>query len=109
MDTKYVVRGAKVKCSNGGTTCNLNLPKSHGMYVNDKAVLNDHDCVPYSNVLPFGKCDKIKKACVLALAPKWEDAKDTTILKGHPALLAKSVLSCTIGGAITILNDGQKG
>lgn len=109
MDTKYVVRGATVKCSNGSTTTNLNLPKSHGMYVNEKAVLNDHDCAPYGNVLPFGKCSKIDNKCVLALASKWENAKDTTILKGSPALLATSVLSCTIGGAITILNDGQQG
>jgi hypothetical protein len=45
----------------------------------------------------------------LALAPKWENAKDTTILKGSPTLLATSVLSCTVGGAITILDDGQQG
>ena len=106
MDTKYVVRGAKVKCNKGGTTSNLNLPKSHGMYVNDKAVLNDHDCAAYSNVLPFGTCSIIKK-CSPALASKWENAKDTTLLQGKPALLKTSTLSCSIGGAIKILEDGQ--
>lgn len=106
MDTKYVVRGATVKCNRGGTTTNLNLPKSHGVYVNDKAVLNDHDCIVNSNVLPFGTCS-IRRRCSPSLAPKWEQAKETTLVKGYPALLATSTLGCTVGGAITVLKDGQ--
>lgn len=108
MDIKYVVHGAKARCNKGGTTTNLNLPKSHGVYINDKPVLNDQDCVAYSNVLPFGTCS-IKKKCKPSLAPQWENTKKTTLIKGRPALLATSTLSCTVGGAITIEDDGQQG
>jgi len=107
MDTKYVVRGATVKCNKGRDTSRLNLPKSHGFYVNEKAVLNDHDRVENSNVMPFGKCS-IADRCNLFLAPKWEEAKETTLVKGRPALLATSVLSCAVGGIITIVDDGQQ-
>ncbi|MBU2700778.1 hypothetical protein Ga0466249_001883 [Sporomusaceae bacterium BoRhaA] len=108
MDTRYVVRGATVRCNKGSTASRLNLPKSHGVYVNEKAVLNDHDCISGSNVMPFGTCSMIHK-CSPFLALKWEQAKDTTLVKGQPALLATSTLSCAVGGVITVVDDGQRG
>ena len=106
-DTKYVVRGAQVKCNKGSSSTNLNLPKSHGVYINDKPVLNDSDRAAGTNVMPFGRCKILKGPCSPSLASKWDKTKLNTLIKGQPALMSNSVLSCTIGGAIKIESDGQ--
>lgn len=107
MGIRYVVRGAQAKCSSGSSPSNLNLPNSHGMYINEKAVLNDGDTAAGTNVMPFGQCKVLKGPCSPALASCWESAKLDTLVKGRPALLSVSTLSCSIGGAIKITNDGQ--
>lgn len=58
----YLVRGAKLTCVNaaGGTQCShirrLNLPFSHGVYMGDKPLIHEGDCVANVNVMPFGHC-----------------------------------------------------
>ena len=107
MANKYVVRGAQVSCSSGSSPTNINIPKSHGVYVNDKPVLNDHDSSVGTNVMPFGYCKVIKSSCSPALASQWENTQLNTLIKGCPALITPSTLSCSIGGVITIKSDGQ--
>lgn len=107
MGIRYVVKGAMVKCSSGSSPSSLNLPQSHGMYVNEKAVLNNGDTAAGANVMPFGKCKVLKGPCSPALAPCWDGAKLNTLIEGKPTLLASSTLSCSIGGGITIIRDGQ--
>lgn len=107
MGELYVVRGAKVKCSLGSKTTKLNLPESHGLYVNEKPVLIDTDIVASVNVMPFGECKKKDGRCNPALADCWKDTKEDAFIKGRSALITRSVLSCSIGGQISIQTDGQ--
>jgi hypothetical protein len=109
MDIKYVVRGALVQCNQGSTPSRLNLPKSHGIYVKGKPILNDRDSAANVNVMPFGDCSVCCGPCRPALAPEWDSAKGDALVKGRPALITESVLSCSLGGVITIKNDGQLG
>jgi hypothetical protein len=109
MGVRYVVRGATVKCSSGSSPSKLNLPRSHGMYVNGKPILNDSDTAAGANVMPFGKCRVTKGPCSPSPKPTWGGTKKDTLVKGCPALIDSSTLGCTIGGAITIENDGQQG
>jgi len=107
MSGSYVVRGAEVKCSLGSKTTKLNLPQSHGVYVNDKPVLIDTDTKVGANVKPFGKCKKRKGGCAPSLAACWKEVKEDALIKERPALITRSILSCSIGGKITIKTDGQ--
>jgi len=107
MSELYVVRGADVKCSLGSNTTKLNLPQSHGLYVNEKPVLIDTDTIVGENIIPFGKCKKTRKPCQPSPAGCWKEVKEDALIKGRPALITTSILSCTIGGKITIKTDGQ--
>lgn len=107
MATKYVVRGATVKCSSGSSPSKLNLPRSHGTYVNSKPVLNSTDTASGANVMPFGKCSVTDGPCSPATAAQWEGTKLDTLVKGKPAVLDCSTLSCNIGGCIKIEDAGQ--
>lgn len=107
MSVLYVVRGAQAQCTAGNKTTKLNLPESHGLYVNDKPVLIDTDTVANVNVMPFGECRNIRTSCKLALAPCWQETQKDALIKGRPALLTKSMLSCALGGMILIKTDGQ--
>ena len=104
---KYVVQGAKIKCNKGEKATKLHLPKNHGFYANEKPVSNDHDCIANRNIIPFGDCQIVGK-CNPFLAPKWENVKEDTRIKGRPALLCCSTLGCAVGGVITIVEDGQQ-
>lgn len=44
-NTRYLVRGATLRCTQGSHPRKFNLPKSHGIYINDeeKAITNKYD------------------------------------------------------------------
>ncbi|VBB09032.1 Hypothetical protein LUCI_4318 [Lucifera butyrica] len=107
MDIRYVVRGGTVQCNRGSTPTRLNLPKSHGVYVNGKAVFNDKDQAADVNVMPFGTCGVTDGPCHPILFPVWKATKEDTLIKGRPAVISQSYLSCAVGGTITITKDGQ--
>lgn len=55
---EYLVRGAMMRCSCGSHYRRLNLPKCHGVYTNDRPMMNDNDSLPgdHLNVSTFGVC-----------------------------------------------------
>jgi hypothetical protein len=106
-DILYVVRGAQVKCDQGSCPSRLNLPKGHGVYVNDKPVMIDTDCQAGVNVMPFGNCSTLSGPCAPALSANWDIVKEDTRVQGRPPLTTKSVLCCMIGGLISVDKDGQ--
>jgi hypothetical protein len=107
MGIRYVVRGALVKCSQGSTPTRLNLPQCHGFYASGEPVLIDIDREPNVNILPFGRCSALKGPCTPCTAPYWDETQRDALISKRPALIAKSVLSCSHGGIITVENDGQ--
>lgn len=58
--SRYLVRGAKLKCSCGSHWRRLNLRQCHGVYVSGKAMINEEDCVCMNgkegNIASFGVC-----------------------------------------------------
>ncbi|KNY27946.1 DUF4280 domain-containing protein [Pseudobacteroides cellulosolvens] len=124
--SRYIVRGATMVCSCGSHGRKINLPVSHGSYINNKPMMNQWDCVPIENVPEFGVCSSpanpsnapvtlvgedgkpvAGKPCVPAILSCWMDTKEDTIVDGFAALTTNSKLICSLGGMITFKTDGQ--
>ncbi|WP_340924207.1 DUF4280 domain-containing protein [Paenibacillus sp. FSL R5-0527] len=126
---EYAVRGAKIFCECGSHVRRLNLPQSHGAFVNDKPMMNEADCVPEVNISSFGTCDSPKnesgetvylismdgkeiqgKPCKFALLAggKWEKTKEQAKVDEKPALTTESELHCSLGGTIRFNSSGQQ-
>jgi len=56
FDIRYVVHGAKIHCTYGSTWGRLIVPKSHGVFLRQKAQLNKMDCKAMENITPMGIC-----------------------------------------------------
>lgn len=56
MCIRYVVRGAILHCTMGTDIGFLDLPQSHGSYVNGFPLMIDTDSVPFDNIPSFGGC-----------------------------------------------------
>ncbi len=121
----YIVRGALMQCKLGSHRRRINLPKSHGSYVNEKPMMNVDDCKP-DNIPYFGICNSMSnlnsaviyliaedgstisgKPCFPAFYGKWVNAKEGTLVEGKAALTKDSVIFCHCMGAVTFLKDGQ--
>lgn len=103
----YVVDGAKCRCTNGSSPGRLSLPNSHGVAIKDKPILNDLDNKGGANVGPMGRCKKTKSACSPSFSSPWGNALESTKIGDRPALINVSKIACTIGGTVSITDDGQ--
>lgn len=54
---EYLVRGAPIMCICGSHSRHLDMYKSHGIYVNGKAVAFEGDCAKDRNISYFGHCN----------------------------------------------------
>ena len=125
--SSYIVRGAKMVCNCGSHARKINLPVSHGSYVNKKPMMNQWDSVPIKNIPEFGVCNSpanpsnapvtlagedgapvTGKPCVPAILSCWMDTKEDTKVEGFAALTTDSKLVCSLGGIITFKSDGQQ-
>ncbi|GMA98765.1 DUF4280 domain-containing protein [Pelosinus sp. IPA-1] len=105
----YVVRGAKVTCSKGTSPSQLDLPRCHGVYLQDKPQLNIMDYQPGANIMPFGTCLKPGlPPCSPSILGPWTDGKKDVLIEEQQALLNTSVNFCVQGGVIKITKDGQE-
>ncbi|GGG82882.1 DUF4280 domain-containing protein [Paenibacillus radicis (ex Gao et al. 2016)] len=125
-ESGYVVRGAKMQCSFGSNFRRINLPQSHGAYVNDKPMMNESDRMPVENIAYFGVCSSVEndntevlylfgkdgapvngKRCCPVFLDDWLLTKADALVDGKPALTTKSQLICMHDGVITFVDDGQ--
>jgi hypothetical protein len=121
----FVVKGAKLKCSCGDQESQLQIPKEHGIDINDKPQANIMDYQPMANILPFGKCSSmanptVKAAtkanrgklkpmpCVPNITMPWINGKQNVQIDNYPALMNKSTNMCMWCGQIKIEDDGQE-
>ncbi|HOV26441.1 MAG TPA: DUF4280 domain-containing protein [Pseudobacteroides sp.] len=104
----YVVAGAYLKCSASDAYSVLTAPRSHGVYIKNKAQLNIMDYKPCLNIRPFGLCKILKGACTPAVTSPWSNGKDDKLVENYPVLLNISKNVCNVGGVITIEDDGQE-
>lgn len=125
--SEYVVRGAEICCNYGSHPRKLNLPVSHGSFVNGQPMMNETDCKPEVNISHFGICNHPAntsgeqvylilpngtrargKPCQLLLTGEpWTRTKATVKVDGQSALTTQSLLFCTVGGNIRFINSGQ--
>ncbi|ANY65229.1 hypothetical protein BBD42_01095 [Paenibacillus sp. BIHB 4019] len=121
----YVVRGATMRCTCGTHSRRINLPESHGSYVNGKPMMNEDDNTS-ENVPYFGICFSPKMAageivyliseqgeniggppCMPEIFNKWVLPKENAKVDNKPALTTQSFLTCAMEGRIYFLSDGQ--
>ncbi|ADO57886.1 hypothetical protein NS115_10820 [Paenibacillus jamilae] len=103
----YVVRGAKLQCSQGTDPGVLNMMYSHGVFIKDKPVLNVDDAICGANISKinaFGLC-KLKHGLPcepeIAFGSKWTGGKEDVLIEGAPALLNNSTLMCSCQDVLT--------
>jgi hypothetical protein len=121
----YVVGGAKLKCSYGDQTSQLQIPEDHGIYIQDKPQATIMDYQPMANIQPFGQCGSLnnpavrsatkanrgrlkKQPCAPKLTMPWINGKPDKLVDQQPALTTKSTNMCMWCGRITIEDDGQE-
>lgn len=124
---EYAVRGASIFCDQCTHIRKLNLPMSHGAYVNSKPMMNELDCKLEDNISTFGICHhpantssetvylismegvqiEGKPCQPVLLGDKWLRTKTATKVDGHAALTTESQLICGIGGIIQFYSSGQ--
>ncbi|MDY4097186.1 MAG: PAAR-like protein [Lachnospiraceae bacterium] len=56
-ELEYLVRGAPLLCLYGSHARHLDMYRSHGIYVNNKAVAFEEDCIVNKNISYFGHCN----------------------------------------------------
>lgn len=106
-----VSNGATLKCPQGSATATLIVapPLVSG---ESNPVANISDCIPVTNIPPFGTCTILTAAasgvstpCVPATVP-WVPGSPTVTVRGMPALNKSSTCVCSIGGVISITDPG---
>ncbi|WP_025716318.1 DUF4280 domain-containing protein [Paenibacillus sp. 1-18] len=125
-DEYYIVRGACMNCQCGSHPRKINLPVSHGSYVNQKPMMNQGDYTE-ENVPHFGICSSPDnpstetiyliaengqtisgKPCKPQLLEPWMNTKENTKVEGQPALTTSSYQRCLYLGYIRFSTTGQQ-
>jgi hypothetical protein len=124
MAKEYVVAGAKLKCSMGDSSSDLNVLPVHCVKLTDKLKANIGDCIPFTNVPAFGKCKSLINPAVAAataaangkLQPmpctptcsKWIPSKTDYMIDSQFPLMNTDKTICPLGmGMIEITDSGQ--
>lgn len=135
-EIEYLVRGAQLYCDKGSHPRRINLPKSHGVYLNENALIRKNDCKGETNISFFGICssetppDGAEEILLAGYVPEganeeasdvqglrctpdiigmWRNVKsDTEITGSFPAVTTASYLICNCGGIIQPLSSGQE-
>jgi hypothetical protein len=105
----YVVEGATLTCSLGTIQNQLQIPKSHNIYIKGIKQANIGDHGGGSNILSFGPCHRSSPPppCVMATSMKWVGGKENVFVDDEEAILNTSVNFCACGGVVSIVDDGQ--
>ena len=126
MPTPHVCNLATLKCAMAvppGTSKLMVLPVNRVLTGNQPAA-NIMDNKPFVNILPFGMCmspgnpafvsataaalgTPTPVPCTPVTAAPWSTGAPTVLLANMPALNMTSMLTCSLGGVITILEPGE--
>lgn len=109
-----VVKGAQLKCAVGTAPAALKVSSQDIVTIEGKAVATIQDCMPKSNVPPFGTCQTLTAAamgvaqpCNMIPAGPWTPGSTIRTVLNLPVLTKNCKLMCGVGGVITITNPGQ--
>lgn len=105
---KYVIQYAESKCSKGATSAALKVKLDHGViyFGAGYPLMNANDHTQGENIPSYGMClkDPSKPVPCMPITPRvWENVNKKHLIEGAPALIKGSILSCQMGGTITII------
>ncbi len=110
-----VVNGAKLMCTNGDAQVSLIVTSQMLSKIGNQLAATIMDHVTAVNIPPFGICKTLTAAasgtptpCVPATAAPWTPGSTSIVLIGnYPGLMNSDMLTCTVGGVISIVDAGQ--
>lgn len=100
-----VVDGAEIKCDMGTLTGQLKARASNPEYVEGHRVCDVMDHKPGISIPTFGLCRLLGGPCVPVTPTPW--ISPVKLLLDGSALIVESLLPCTVGGIIGVLDPGQ--
>ncbi len=103
----HVVNGALLVCTQGAAPSALVVLAEHREQIEEQFAANIMDHIPLANILPFGACVALEGPCVPATVAPWTPGSPNVILDEEPALDDTSILTCLVGGIITVVDPGQ--
>ncbi|MBQ6886979.1 MAG: DUF4280 domain-containing protein [Lachnospiraceae bacterium] len=118
-----VANGATMMCSFGMAPSTLVVPPASRVLSGTPAA-NIGDCIPNTNIMPFGMCSSMAnptvaaatsaaagvltpQPCVPVIAGTWVPGSPTVLIGGKPALNQTCKCMCAYAGVIQIMNPGQ--
>ena len=118
-----VTNGAMVMCSFGMAPSTLVVPPVSRVF-SGTPVANIGDCIPNTNIMPFGMCSSLAnptvasatsaamgvltpQPCVPVITGTWMPGSPTVIVGGKPAVNQTCKCMCAYAGVIQITNPGQ--
>lgn len=107
--SEYVVAGARLSCTLGSAPATLEMPESHGVFLQGKAQCNVGDTGSLVNITCFGACGVPgNPPCVPKVGMPWVNNKETRLsINGQKALIKDANAFCANGGVISIDDSGQ--
>ncbi|MBC8084279.1 MAG: DUF4280 domain-containing protein [Hymenobacter sp.] len=104
-DQELVCHGALCRCDKSSAPSPLQVSSNQSVWLQDKLVATSLDKL----FVPFGTCAlKNNQSCVPALL-LWQDVFELVevLTPGCHPLLEKSIIMCSVGGKVSILNTLQ--
>lgn len=108
FDGKMVCNGAMLKCTKGGAPSTLKILPTNKIFLNSQPMAFISDTVPMVNIMPFGPClrQSPPPPCIPNISGKW-DKEISHFLSSEAAVSTNSTCKCSMGGTISIVNEGQ--
>lgn len=107
MNSSYLVKGAKIKCTCGSQVGELNVENKNVCLLKVPIATVD-DCKAGENIPSFGICSHTGKPCVPMILGKWLCPHEQTKINGTSAITTDSALVCGKGGIILSETSGQE-
>lgn len=118
-----VTNGATLMCSFGMAPSTLAVLPASRVFSGTPAA-NIGDCIPNTNILPFGMCSSLAnpavasatsaamgvltpQPCTPVIAGTWLPGSPTVMIGGKPAVNQTCKCMCAYAGVIQITNPGQ--
>ena len=108
FDGKMVCNGAMLKCTKGGAPSTLQILPTNKIFLNSQPMAFISDTIPMVNIMPFGPClrQSPPPPCTPNISGKW-DKEISHFLSSEAAVSTDSTCKCSMGGTISIVNEGQ--
>jgi predicted GIY-YIG superfamily endonuclease len=102
---EYVITGALVECSQGAVPMFFTSTSNPTTHIQNLLVATEADKAPIVNIPSFTVCKLTQKPCMPA-PTVWQQPFPVQV-HGHRTLVARSCISCSVGGTVSFITSGQ--